>query len=245
MKRILIILLFAALLPAGRLAAQESQETEQSTATESRKSGGILTGYSGGVAVHLGYLFSQSPDELFRNGSLKDNFSGLKDLPSDGATIGISGMLRLHLINHIHLGAEGGVSTMPLMRSGSQMRTGWGAALCDIYWKLGKVVPMIGLTIGGGETKRLYVPSGAEQVKNNEEVVYNASYTKTPFFLLDPYFGVEFLLTSRIALTLKLDYMLPFGSAGNGIKLNETVQWSNFVRPSGPRLHVGIAFGKY
>lgn len=244
MKRLLAMLLVAAMLPALKVAAEE-QAQDNTTAAESKKSGGVLTGYSGGVAVHLGYLFSQSPNELFRNGSLKETFSGFKDLPRDGAAIGISGMLRLHLINHIHLGAEGGVSTMPLMRSGSQMRSGWGAALCDVYWKIGKVVPMLGLTIGGGETKRLYVPSDAEQVTGGEEVVYNASYTKTPFFLLDPYFAVEFLLTSHVALTLKLDYMLPFGSAGNGINLGETVQWSNFVRPSGPRLHVGVSLGKY
>jgi len=242
MKKMFAMLLIAALLPAVTIAAEEQ---ESGSSSSSSSSGKILTGYSGGIAFHAGYMFSQSPDELFRNGSLKDNMSGWKDLPKDGAAIGINGMLRMHLINHIHLGAEGGLSTMPLMKSGSQIRTGWGAALCDIYWKIGKAVPMIGLTVGGGETKRLYVPSDAEQVENKEQVVYNASYTKTPFFLLDPYIGIDILLTSHIGLTLKLDYMLPFGSSGNGINLSKTVQWSNFLTPSGPRLHVGIMLGKY
>ena len=230
------MLLLAAMLPVGLYAEEEERDNNKRSSGNKQ----IFTGYSGGMSVHIGYLFAESPDEIYRNGSLKG-----ENLSKDGVTLGFGGALRIHLINHIHLGAEGGVSTMPLMGSGSNIRTGWGAALCDYYWMLGKVAPMLGLSIGGGTSNRLYVPSDAETANSTGGTVYNASYTRTPFFLLNPYIGIEILLTSRTALSLKVDYMLPFGKSKDGLNLTNDVTWSNFITPSGPRLYIGFLFGKY
>lgn len=236
MLPLLALLLWAA--PAG---AQDSTAVAGKQDKE-KKDVKIVTGFSGGMLLHIGYAFSESPDALFRNGSLK-GLSNLGDLPRDGVTLGLGGMLRMHLIDHIHLGVEGAVSTMPLMKSGSNIRTAWAQAICDFYFNLGVVRPLVGMGIGGGKTKRLYVPSDAEQVAGGNATVFNASYTTTPFFLLDPYVGMEIKLGSMSALLLRVDYMLPFGKSGSTLQTSD-VSWSNFISPSGPRLYVGFLFGK-
>ncbi len=225
------------------MAQEQGDElsVDAAATTEQKSSGKILTGFSGGMLLHIGYLFSKSPDQLFSNTGL-GSADYVKNLPKDGVCLGLGGCLRTHLINHIHLGAEGFVSTMPLMRSGSNIRTGWGGVLCDFYTNWGKCRPMIGLTVGGGTMKRLYVPEGAKAYEDVGETNYNASYVKTPFFLLDPYIGVEVSLSSHIAVMIRLDYMLPFGKTNSGLTA-ETVKWSNYMTPSGPRLYAGFMFG--
>ncbi len=202
----------------------------------------VLTGFSGGMFLHAGYAFAESPDALFRNGSLS-SVKNVMNLPSDGITLGLGGALRTHLIDHIHLGLEGGVSQMPLMKSGSNIRTAFGGVICDWYFTIGKVRPFVGGLVGGGANKRLFVPD-AQNVVESDSLSYNASYTKTPFFLLDPYIGIEIKLGGHANLVFKLDYMLPFGDSTKGIS-SHLVTWSNFISPSGPRLYVGIMFGKY
>lgn len=231
--------LLALLILVEPVVARDSTAVAAKQGKE-KKERKIVTGFSGGMLLHIGYAFSQSPDELFRNGSLK-TVSNVTDLPRDGVTLGLGGMLRMHLIDHIHLGAEGAISTMPLMKSGSSIRMAWAQAICDFYWDLGLIRPLIGMGVGGGKTRRLYVPSSAEQV-SGYTTVFNASYTSTPYFLLDPYVGMEFKLGHLAALLLRVDYMLPFGKSGSSLSPN--MSWSNFISPSGPRLYVGFIFGK-
>ena len=193
--------------------------------------------------IHGGYLFADSPEKVFSNTGLGD-YDYVKGLPKDGFCYGLGGTLRFHLINHIHIGAEGFVSTMPLMKTGSNVRIGWGGACIDFYANLGKVRPLIGGTIGGGTMMRLYVPDqeAGKGYANEDETKYNASYTRTPFFLLDPYVGMEVGLTNHMALLIRVDYMLPFGNMKT--VLTEGVTWNNYMDPSGPRLYVGIMFGE-
>ena len=241
-KTILIILVSALLLPGLTTRAQEDAGTPKEVkAKKSHSSSGIFTGFSGGMMLHGGYLFAKDPTQVFSNTGL-GSFDYVKNLPKDGFCMGLGGTLRAHLINHIHLGAEGFVSTMPLMRTGSNVRTGWGGAMCDFYTDWGKVRPLIGLTVGGGVMKRLFVPDAPTVTSADSETNYNASYTKTPFFLLDPYIGMEIGLTNHMALIIRIDYMLPFGTSKS--KLTPNVDWGNFMTPSGPRLYVGLMFGK-
>lgn len=207
----------------------------------------ILTGFSGGMALHMGYGFTSNPQELFRNPDI-GTIDHIKSLPKDGIFLGLGGQLRFHLLDHIHIGGEGYMSLMPLMKSGSNIRFGWGGAFVDGYLTAGRLRPMIGLGLGGGSMKRLFVPDKAETVYS-DEVQYNASYTKTPFFYLNPYVGLEILLgvAKARSLYLRLDYMLPFGASNSS--LSQDIEgkkniWSNFITPSGPRLFVGIMFGK-
>ena len=243
MRKHLIIWVLA-LLPLGLMAQEQEADVRSSspekTEKKSRARTKVFTGFSGGMMLHAGYQFSDSPDKVFSNTGL-GNKDYIKNLPRDGACFGLGGALRCHLINHIHLGAEGGVSTMPLMKTGSNVRSGWGGVLCDFYANWGRVRPMIGMSVGGGVMKRLYVPD-AEIVVGSDSTHYNASYTKSPFFYMDPYVGLEIGLGSHSALILRIDYMLPFGTTDSN--LTGKVNWGNFVTPSGPRLYVGIMFGK-
>jgi len=244
MKKKQLLILVLALLPLG-LIAQE-QETADAPKKETRKPSEVFTGFSGGMMLHAGYLFSDDPTKVFSNTGL-GSYDYVKGLPKSGFAYGFGGALRIHLINHIHLGAEGHVSHMPLMNTGSNVRTGWGGALCDFYTDWGKVRPMIGLGVGGGTMKRLYVPVDSlgyvpVGTTAGDTTNYNASYTKTPFFYMDPYVGLEVDFGSHVALLIRIDYMLPFGRTNS--RMTENVKWSNFMTPSGPRLYVGIMFGR-
>ena len=243
-----ILWIVLVLLPLGLVA----QEQEADGKSEKHSASHVFTGFSGGMMLHAGYLFSDDPTKVFSNTGLGSS-DYVKGLPKSGACFGLGGALRVHLIDHIHLGAEGFVSTMPLMGTGSNVRTGWGGALCDFYGNWGKVRPMIGMTVGGGSMKKLYVPAQDNVVQptdptnpaDSTATIYNSSFVKTPFFFLDPYVGMEIGLTNHIALLIRIDYMLPFNIHNKGLsEVGQQVKWDHFVTPSGPRLYVGVMFGK-
>ena len=246
MRKQLVILVLT-LLPLS-LIAQE-QEVADTHSKKTRSASPVFTGFSGGMMLHAGYLFSDDPTKVFSNTGL-GSYDYVKGLPKAGFCYGFGGALRVHLINHIHLGAEGHVSHMPLMNTGSNVRTGWGGALCDFYTDWGKVRPMIGMTVGGGTMKRLFVPAdslGYVPVGTSvgDTTNYNASYVKTPFFFMDPYVGLEIDLGNHMAILIRIDYMLPFGRTSSGLtNLGTDVKWSNFMTPSGPRLYIGMMFGR-
>ena len=239
------ILIFAlALLPLC-LMAQE-QEGADAPKMKGGASSKVFTGFSGGMMLHAGYLFADDPSKVFSNTGL-GSIAYIKGLPSSGLCYGFGGELRVHFLNHIHLGGEGQVSTMPLMGTGSNVRTAWGGAFCDFYGNWGKVHPMAGLGIGGGEMKRLYVPDAqqVEYTSGTDTTIYNSSYVKTPFFYLDPYIGMEISFGDHLALLIRIDYMLPFNIKNTGLaEAGKQVTWDHFVSPSGPRLYVGLMIGK-
>ena len=235
MRTKIIAILCLALLPFSMVQAKGDKE---------HSGGKIFTGISGGLSIHGGYLFSQSPDQLFSNTGL-GNLETYKTLKKDGFCYGFGAQLRIHFINHIHLGAEANLSTLPLMNSGSYVQQMWAGGFCDFYGGWGKTKPLVGLGVGGGKVKRLYVPDAAVVAEPTEEAGsstnYNAAYTTTPFFYLDPYVGLETDF-GLLGLQFKIDYMLPFGNTSSNLAQN--VNWGNFLAPSGPRLHIALVFGK-
>ena len=247
MKKLHLIVCLLALLPLSMTAQEQEPAGSESNETKSRSH--VFSGFSGGVMLHGGYLFSDDPTKVFSNTGL-GSWDYVKGLPKSGFCYGIGGALRAHLINHIHLGAEGFISSMPLMHTGSNVRTAWGGVLCDFYANWGKVRPMIGITIGGGSMKRLYVPDQAEVIEptgatDSTTTIYNSSYVKTPFFLLDPYVGMEISLGNHMAIIVRIDYLLPFNIHNTGLtEIGKKVNWDHFLTPSGPRLHLGLMLGK-
>lgn len=251
MRKIITIIVFA-LLPLclyaqeqkENAAAPESSQEEQKEKKPKKKASEVITGFTGGVLLHVGYLFSDDPRKVFSNSGL--GTAGY--VPANGFCYGLGGMLRMHMLNHIHLGVEGVISTSPMMTTGSNVRTGWGGVSCDAYTDWGSVRPMIGLMIGGGSMSRLYVPATPQTnwETSEDKINYNASFAKTPFFLIDPYIGLEIGLKSQLALMLRIDYMLPFGrSTSNLVTSTADVNWSNFLTPHGPRLYIGLVFGNF
>ena len=62
---------------------------------------------------------------------------------------------------------------------------------------------------------------------------------------MDPYVGLEIDLGNHMAILIRIDYMLPFGRTSSGLtNLGTDVKWSNFMTPSGPRLYIGMMFGR-
>ena len=249
-----LFLIALALLPLclkaqeGELGAFESLNSARESIRDAA-TGQIFTGLSGGMMLHIGYMFSDDPRKIFSNAGLGSE-EYIASLPKDGVGLGLGGTFRVHLLDMIHVGAEGGMSIMPLGKIGN-IRMGWGGAMCDVYTQWGKVRPLIGLSLGGGAMKRLYLPQNEPIPYSPDGVdttLYNASYSKTPFFYLDPYVGMEVDLASNIALLIRIDYMLPFGRSGSSLtemtKLRNGVNWSNFMTPTGPRLYVGFMFGR-
>ena len=251
MKKTILLIALAILPLCLRAQEQEVAAVQQQLGSARdlvRKSGaGVFSGISGGMMLHIGYMFSDDPRKIFSNAGLGSK-EYIANLPKDGCALGLGGTMRVHLLNHIHVGAEGGMSIIPF-RSHGNIRIGYGGALCDGYLTLGKTRPLIGLSIGGGVMKRLYLPKEPYTYVpegTTDTTVYNASYTQTPFFYLDPYIGIEVDIATNIALLIRVDYMLPFGRTKSGLTdLVGDVKWDNFMTPTGPRLYIGFMFGKF
>ena len=199
--------------------------------------------FAGGMMLHIGYQGGKGCGFL-------DDAGEEKTLHS--LTYGIGGQLRFHLLEHMHLGTEGYVSTMPLNRQGkeSNIRTGWGGILCGYYTTFNRLQLMAGGTLGGGAQRSLHVfhpdeqaayfaafqdfpqaREGATAASNPqaETPIHSSSFAKKSFFVFDPYVALEYALTQRIHLIFKLDYMI-------------AVHQQHFLTPSGPRLYVGFMF---
>ena len=183
--------------------------------------GKVYQGFSGGMMVHTGYLFG------------KDRLSPL-DKELQGATFGIGGAVRVHLWKHLRIGSEGFTSTMnasttnyrSTLQSGSYIRTGWGGVLADACWRLEKVWPYVGGTIGGGAMRSLYILEGDE---NDWEEERHTLFHKQSFFYISPYAGIDWCITQKVHLTFRLDWMVAWHKQA-------------VVQPTGPRCYIGFMF---
>lgn len=174
----------------------------------------VIKGFSGGMMVHTGYQFGG------------DDPYGL-DISSP--TFGIGGCAKIHFTKHFRAGFEGYFSTAPVrngLESGSHNKLFWTGALADWFWSLGKFYPYVGASVGGGMETALYIFDGD---KNDWIPEGSAVLHKQPFFVVDPYIGVEYAVGKALRLTLKADWLLAINSGG----LN---------RPQGPRIYFGFIF---
>ena len=182
--------------------AQEMQE-----ATKRR----VLTGFSGGMMLHTGYLDGRLPQVGYR---------------AKGAPFGIGGAIRLHLGQHWMLGSEGYVSTLRQLHNGSHIRYGWGGVLGAFYWKIRRVMPFVGLTIGGGgRTSFLLFDGDAHDWTSERESVFH----KQSFCIIAPFVGSEFQVAKVLHVIVKVDWV-------NAISSRE------LLMPHGPRFYVGLMF---
>ena len=171
----------------------------------------ILNGFDGGMMLHTGYL--------------KGEITPL-NYTAKGMPMGIGGVIRLHLGKHIRVGSEGYVSTLHVEHNGSYSKLGWGGLLVDGYWPLGKVMPYVGLTIGGGGvTTCLMTEGNSHDWQSEEELVYN----KSTLMIVDPFIGCDFIVSEALHITLKCDYICGFSK-------------KEIHMPQGPRLYLGFIF---
>ncbi len=174
----------------------------------------IVKGFSGGMMVHTGYL---------------SGYDNPYNYDAAGATFGIGGVAKVHLSKHFRFCFEGYFSSMGLhenIQDGSFNKVFWTGLLGDWFWKIGKVYPYIGATVGGGMETSFYIFEGDRHDWLPEP---SAVFHKQPFLAVDPFVGVEYKVGEALRLTLKADWLLAFHSEG----LN---------RPMGPRLYFGCIF---
>lgn len=185
----------------------------------------IFQGYSGGMMLHTGYLFGDNPAAVLPDGS---------SLSSKGMTCGIGGSLRVNLMRHLRVGCEGFVSTMnsqytnqrDYLQSGSYVRTGWGGVLADACWRGEHIWPFVGGSVGRGAMRTLAVYQGSEEDWLSEE---SAVLHKQGFMYINPYIGIDWCMTKRVHVCLRMDWMLAFAER-------------SVLFPTGPRLYIGFMF---
>ena len=185
----------------------------------------IFQGCSGGMMGHVGYLFGQPAAAVLPSG---------ESIAMQGMTYGLGGSMRVNLMKHLRVGCEGFSSNVKsgvtdqrdFLQKGSYIRTGWGGLIADACWRLEKVWPYIGGSVGGGSMRTLAVIEGSQDDWQTESTVV---LHKQGFGYVNPYVGMDYCITRRIHATFRLDWMLAFAD-------------KQLVLPTGPRLYVGIMF---
>lgn len=172
-------------------------------------------GFSGGMMLHAGWVDC---------GDMRVGLAPVQRL--SGLPLGIGGALKVRFGDHLRVGTEGYTSALSYGDYGSSLSIGWGGLLVDWTFRVGRFVPYVGATIGGGSVENLTLTEKPATDLLPEPLV---SYRKYGVGVVVPFVGVEYGLTERMSLTMKVDYMLPLGRA-------------EFDFPSGVRCYVGFMF---
>lgn len=170
----------------------------------------LLRGFDGGMMIHTGFL----------QGSLD-----AVGYPVKGMPMGIGGAIRMHLGNHFRIGGEGYISTLNQRGNGSYLKYGWGGLLADFYTVLGKFQPYAGLTLGGGAMTTLLMMTEPADAWAPIDGTY---YHRQGFMAIDPFIGVDFIVSVPMHLTLKVDYLCALSQSK--------------LLPHGPRIYFGFLF---
>ena len=185
----------------------------------------VFQGCSGGMMVHAGYLFGQPVGAILPTG---------EQISMQGLTYGLGGSMRVNLMKHLRIGCEGFSSNVKsgmtdqhnFLQKGSYIRTGWGGVIADACWRMEKVWPYIGGSVGGGAMRTLSIVDGSQ---DDWQAEGTAILHKQGFGYVNPDVGMDYCITKRIHATFRLDWMLAFAN-------------KQLIFPTGPRLYVGIMF---
>ena len=112
------------------------------------------------------------------------------------------------------------------MKNGSYLRTGWGGVLGDFCWRLKKVIPYVGVTIGGGGRTTFLMYEGN---KNDWEAEDKTIFNKQTFFAVTPFVGCEIIISKAFHINIKADCLNAISSG-------------RLISPTGPSLYVGFSF---
>lgn len=174
-------------------------------------------GFAGGMMVHAGFAAL---------GNFTIEGSNIAQ-PIEGMPKGIGGALKIRLGNHLRVGTEGYASSLSYGKWGSNVSLGWGGILADYLLAINnKWSAYAGVTIGGGVVENLTLTQKPQLDLLPET---QTSYRKYTTALVAPYAGAEYVLTSRMSLVMKADYILQVGQ-------------KMFDFPSGVRCYVGFMF---
>lgn len=186
----------------------------------------VYQGLSGGMVLHMGYLFGTDK-------AAPEAQDGRSYSPQGGVA-GIGGAMRVNLWRLLRVGFEGYVSTMynglmdrqDLLKRGSYVRVGCGGVLADACWRKEKAWPYVGAAVGGGAMNALYIANGSQSDWAREAETYAHKHS---FFYVTPYVGCDYCMTEKMHLTFRFDWML-------------AVNKNELVMPTGPRVYLGFMF---
>jgi len=152
-------------------------------------------GFSGGMFIHSGYSVGKTfqvkiSDNTFRN------------VAATGGIFGLGGNLGFHFGKHMRFGGEGYVSNT-YYENGSRFRIGWGGIFAEYMFHFKKIIPFAGVTIGGGKFTNTYFPEKPFDDLTTSSVVYK----KKGIFIITPFIGTEFILTEKLHLRFRIDYL--------------------------------------
>ena len=97
---------------------------------------------------------------------------------------------------------------MGQLDNGSYVKTFWAGLLADYTWTWGRFAPYLGVTVGGGTTTDFLRFEGSKKDWAAEPEAY---FHKEPFVTIDPFIGCDYIVSSKLHLTLKLDYLNGIG----------------------------------
>ena len=221
MKSIISAVIIACcLFSAVDTAAENPDKPTRKDGTASRAGMGYR-GFIGGMMLHTGYVQGKDLTITSLNGSTET-------LKMRGAPFGIGGAIRFMFGNHLRIGAEGYVSTLKYGENrDSHAETGWGGLLADCVWHFGKCRLFAGGTVGGGSQTNTTILS---EIRDDYLAEKDISYRKYAFLAISPFAGVEYSVSSKINVVMKIDWLL-----------NVSNPQDDFV--TGPRLYLGFMFG--
>ena len=148
------------------------------------------------MLIHSGYSTGKTFQVEIDNGHFRN-------IAATGAVFGLGGNLGFHFGHHIRFGGEGYV-TNTYYENGSRFRIGWGGLFTEYMYRLKSVIPYIGLTIGGGKFTNMYFPEKPSGNFTTSPVLYK----KKSIFILTPYIGTEYVLTQKLHLRFRVDYLI-------------------------------------
>ena len=151
----------------------------------------VFQGCSGGMMVHAGYLFGQPAGAILPTG---------EQISMQGLTYGLGGAMRVNLMKHLRIGCEGFSSNVKsgmtdqhdFLQKGSYIRTGWGGVIADACWRMEKVWPYIGGSVGGGAMRTLSIVDGSQ---DDWQAEGTAILHKQGFGYVNPYVGMDYCIT--------------------------------------------------
>jgi hypothetical protein len=167
--------------------------------------------FRGGMFPHIGYLYNDT------------------DATSIGGFCsGIGGKLVFPVTDHIRVGTEGYVTSYNYKQNEGFFKLGWGGLLVEYQFERRKIMPVVGVTLGGGGIKDLYPVSGSYLDNEPDEVIYK----KYSSLVIAPQVSLEYSLSSHINLAVKVDYLFYPG-----------IDYPTYIA-RGPRFYFGILFSR-
>lgn len=177
-------------------------------------------GFSGGMMLHTGYVSSR---EFTITGSSPQS------VKAEGMPTGIGGAIRFSFGDHLRLGTEGYVSNLTYGDyDNSRISLGWGGLLADVIFEGKKISPYLGVTLGGGRLRNITIsaPTPLDFIPEKE-----VSFRSYSMFVVTPYVGAEYSVTSKLKISVKLDYIF-----------NLSASQPDFIH--GPRIYIGFIFDR-